>query len=191
MIKIYHIDEAVDRVMMGPAKKSRALSKRERDFIAHHEAGHAVLGIKLDNANIVHKVTIIPRGNAGGYALMLPEEEESFLATRKSLVDQITGLSPVISIEQKTTNRNPRSTVGTITEIYDFLRLLYARVGVAYSYNTDEKMVSYSDEEIHELIMNDFKDFKKFCEVYIEFVKKYFNEAIVIKAEQEIAEAIN
>ena len=66
VIKLYHLDEAIDRVMMGPAKKSRALSKRERNFIAHHEAGHAVLGIKLDNANIVHKVTIIPRGKTGG-----------------------------------------------------------------------------------------------------------------------------
>jgi len=75
-------------------------------------------------------------------------------------VDKIEGLSPVIAIEQKTTSKSPRSTVGTITEIYDFLRLLYARVGVAYSYNTNEKMVSYSDEEIHELIMNDFKDTK-------------------------------
>ena len=90
--KLYHIDEAIDRVMMGPAKKSRLLSKRERNFIAHHEAGHAVLGIKLDNANIVHKVTIIPRGQAGGYALMLPEEEESFLATKTGLLDRITGL---------------------------------------------------------------------------------------------------
>ncbi len=92
LIKLYHIDEAIDRVMMGPAKKSRVLSKRERNFIAHHEAGHAVLGIKLDNANIVHKVTIIPRGQAGGYALMLPEEEESFLATKRGLLDRITGL---------------------------------------------------------------------------------------------------
>jgi len=75
-------------------------------------------------------------------------------------VDKIEGLSPVIAIEQKTTSKSPRSTVGTITEIYDFLRLLYARVGVAYSYNTNEKMVSYSDEEIHELIMHDFKDTK-------------------------------
>ncbi len=91
-IKLYHIDEAIDRVMMGPAKKSRVFSKRERNFIAHHEAGHAVLGVKLDSANIVHKVTIIPRGQAGGYNLMLPKEEESFLMTRKSLIDQITGL---------------------------------------------------------------------------------------------------
>ena len=91
-IKLYHVDEAVDRVMMGPAKKSRVFTFRERNFIAHHESGHAVLGIKLDNANVVHKVTIIPRGQAGGYALMLPEEEESFLSTRTGLIDQITGL---------------------------------------------------------------------------------------------------
>lgn len=63
-------------------------------------------------------------------------------------VDKITGLSPVISIEQKTTNKNPRSTVGTVTEIYDFLRLLYARVGEAYSYNTGKRMVKFSEEEI-------------------------------------------
>ncbi len=71
-------------------------------------------------------------------------------------VDKIDGLSPVIAIEQKTTNKSPRSTVGTITEIYDFLRLLYARAGEAYSYNTGEKMVSYSDEQIIELITRDF-----------------------------------
>ncbi len=91
-IRLYHIDEAVDRVMMGPAKKSRVFTKKERRFIAYHEAGHAVLGLKLDHANIVHKITIIPRGQAGGYNLMLPEEEEQFLQTRKALIDQITGL---------------------------------------------------------------------------------------------------
>ncbi len=71
-------------------------------------------------------------------------------------VDKITGLSPVISIEQKTTNKNPRSTVGTITEIYDFLRLLYARVGEAYSYNTGKKMVKFSEEEIVQNIYSKF-----------------------------------
>ena len=71
-------------------------------------------------------------------------------------VDKITGLSPVISIEQKTVNKNPRSTVGTITEIYDFLRLLYARASDAYSYVTDEKMVRYSDEQILSLILENF-----------------------------------
>jgi excinuclease ABC subunit A len=71
-------------------------------------------------------------------------------------VDKIDGLSPVIAIEQKTTSKSPRSTVGTITEIYDFLRLLFARAGDAYSYNTGEKMVSYSDEQIKDLILKDF-----------------------------------
>lgn len=71
-------------------------------------------------------------------------------------VDKITGLSPVISIEQKTVSKNPRSTVGTITEVYDFLRLLFARAGEAYSYVTGEKMVKYSDSQIQELILTDF-----------------------------------
>ena len=71
-------------------------------------------------------------------------------------VDEIQGLSPVISIEQKTTNKNPRSTVGTTTEIYDFLRLLYARAGEAYSYLSGEKMVKYSEEQILDLILNDY-----------------------------------
>ncbi|WP_420573310.1 excinuclease ABC subunit UvrA [Kordia sp.] len=73
-------------------------------------------------------------------------------------VDKIDGLSPVIAIEQKTTSKSPRSTVGTITEIYDFLRLLFARASDAYSYNSGEKMISYSDEQIKNLILNDFKE---------------------------------
>lgn len=75
-------------------------------------------------------------------------------------VEKISGLSPVISIEQKTTNRNPRSTVGTTTEIYDFLRLLYARIGEAYSYNTGEKMVRFSEEQIIEDILKKFQEKK-------------------------------
>ncbi len=71
-------------------------------------------------------------------------------------VDKITGLSPVISIEQKTTNKNPRSTVGTTTEIYDYLRLLYARAGTAYSYMTGEKMVKYTEEKVIEMILNEY-----------------------------------
>ena len=75
-------------------------------------------------------------------------------------VDKVTGLSPVISIEQKTTNRNPRSTVGTVTEVYDFMRLLYARVGEAYSYNTGKKMIKFSEEEIIAHIYQTFTDKK-------------------------------
>jgi len=75
-------------------------------------------------------------------------------------VDKITGLSPVISIEQKTTNKNPRSTVGTTTEIYDFLRLLYARVATAYTYDTNEKMIKYSEEDIISIINQKYKEKK-------------------------------
>src|SRR6187399_3310594 len=75
-------------------------------------------------------------------------------------VDKITGLSPVISIEQKTTNKNPRSTVGTVTEVYDFLRLLYARIGEAFSYNTGKKMVKWSEEEIVNTIFDKYENKK-------------------------------
>jgi cell division protease FtsH len=90
-IKIYDIDEAIDRVLMGPAKRSRKYSPEEKRMVSYHEAGHAILGIKLDNAEIVQKVTIVPRGQAGGYAMMTPEEER-FLQTRTGLLDTITGL---------------------------------------------------------------------------------------------------
>ena len=90
-IKIYHIDEAIDRVLMGPAKKSRKYTDQEKALVAYHEAGHAVVGIKLKHAQKVQKVTIIPRGEAGGYNLMTPEQE-TFLETEKTLKANITGL---------------------------------------------------------------------------------------------------
>ncbi|MDD3999356.1 MAG: ATP-dependent zinc metalloprotease FtsH [Bacilli bacterium] len=90
-IKIYDIDEAIDRVLMGPAKRSRKYTPTEKRIVAYHEAGHAVLGLKLDKADIVQKVTIVPRGDAGGYNLMTPEEER-FLQTKTGLLDTITGL---------------------------------------------------------------------------------------------------
>ena len=90
-IKIYDIDEAIDRVMMGPAKKSRKYTEYEKQVVAYHEAGHAVIGIMLKNAATVQKVTIVPRGDAGGYNLMTPDEE-LFLQTKNGLVDSIVGL---------------------------------------------------------------------------------------------------
>ena len=89
MIAEQDMDEAIDRVMMGPAKKSRKYSVNEKNVVAYHEAGHAVIGIKLEDANVVQKVTIIPRGTAGGYNLMVPLEEK-FLETKKSLIARIT-----------------------------------------------------------------------------------------------------
>ena len=85
------IDEAHDRVLMGPAKKSKKYTEKEKRLVAYHEAGHAVVGIKLEGANEVQKITIIPRGSAGGYNLMLPKEE-TFLQTKKELLETISGL---------------------------------------------------------------------------------------------------
>ena len=90
-ITMKEIDEATDRVLMGPAKKSKKYTDKEKRMVAYHEAGHAVIGIKLDNASEVQKVTIIPRGQAGGYNLMVPREE-TYTATKTELLEQITGL---------------------------------------------------------------------------------------------------
>ena len=84
------IDEAIDRVMMGPAKKSKKYTEKEKRLVAYHEAGHAVIGLKLENASVVQKITIIPRGQAGGYNLMTPKEE-TYGKTKSELLETITG----------------------------------------------------------------------------------------------------
>ena len=90
-ITMSEIDEAHDRVLMGPAKVTKKYTEKEKRLVAYHEAGHAVVGIKLEGANEVQKITIIPRGQAGGYNLMLPREE-TFLSTKKELLETISGL---------------------------------------------------------------------------------------------------
>ena len=90
-IDMRDIEEATDRVIAGPAKKSRVISEKERNIVAHHEAGHTIIGMVLDEAEIVHKVTIVPRGQAGGYAMMLPKQDR-FLMTEPELLDKICGL---------------------------------------------------------------------------------------------------
>lgn len=90
-IDMVDIDEATDRVIAGPAKKSRVISVKERNIVAFHEGGHTVIGLILDEADMVHKVTIVPRGQAGGYAVMLPREDRYFM-TKPELLDKIVGL---------------------------------------------------------------------------------------------------
>jgi len=90
-ITMSEIDEATDRVLMGPAKVTKKYTDKEKKLVAYHEAGHAVLGLKLDGANEVQKITIIPRGHAGGYTMMMPKEE-TFTSTKKELLDSICGL---------------------------------------------------------------------------------------------------
>lgn len=91
VVELQEIDEAIDRVIAGPAKKSRVISEKDRKLVAFHEAGHAIVGYHLEDADEVHKVTIIPRGMAGGYNLMIPREE-TFYVTRRQMLDKICGL---------------------------------------------------------------------------------------------------
>ena len=90
VISTSDIDEAIDRVMMGPAKKSKKYTEHERRLVAFHEAGHAVIGLRLENASVVQKITIVPRGQAGGYNLMMPKEE-TYFRTKEQLLETITG----------------------------------------------------------------------------------------------------
>ena len=90
VISVQDIDEATDRVMMGPAKKSKKYTEKERKLVAYHEAGHAVIGLRLENASVVQKITIVPRGQAGGYNLMMPREE-TYFSTKEQLLETITG----------------------------------------------------------------------------------------------------
>src|SRR5699024_3707195 len=90
-IDMLDVDEAIDRVIAGPAKKSRVTSEKERNIVAYHESGHTIIGMELDEADTVHKVTIVPRGQAGAYAVMLPKEDRYFM-TKPELFDKITGL---------------------------------------------------------------------------------------------------
>ena len=90
VISVADIDEAIDRVMMGPAKKSKKYTEHERRLVAYHEAGHAVIGLRLENASVVQKITIVPRGQAGGYNLMMPKEE-TYFRTKEQLLETITG----------------------------------------------------------------------------------------------------
>jgi len=91
-INMDDIDEATDRVLMGPAKTSHKITDKEKRLVSIHEAGHAVIGIKLEDANEVHKITIIPRGSAGGYTMMLPKEERMSIMSKNELLATITGL---------------------------------------------------------------------------------------------------
>ena len=91
-ITMAEIDEATDRVLMGPAKVSHTITPKEKELIALHESGHAVIGMKVPDAEVVHKITIIPRGVAGGYTMMLPTEEKIAIMTKSELLSTITGL---------------------------------------------------------------------------------------------------
>ncbi len=150
------------------------LMKNQKDKICIYGAREH--NLKNINLNIPRNKLVVFTGKSGSgkstlaFNTIHAEGQRRYLETFSSYarqfvadmkrpdIDKITGLSPVVSIEQKTTSKNPRSTVGTITEIYDYLRLLYSRVSVAYSYNSGKKMVRFTDDQIISLIQKDFKN---------------------------------
>src|SRR5690625_7194994 len=91
VITMVEIDEAIDRVIAGPAKKSRVISEKERKIVAYHESGHTIIGMVLDDADTLHKITNVSRGQAGGYAVMFTDEDR-YIIVRPYLFDRITGL---------------------------------------------------------------------------------------------------
>ena len=161
---------------MAKVKKASSEERIDKDFIevfGAREHNLKNIDIKIPKNKLVVFTGVSGSGKSSlAFDTLYNEGQrrymESFSAYARQFVgdmerpdvDKITGLSPVISIEQKTTNKNPRSTVGTVTEIYDFLRLLYARVGEAYSYNTGRKMVKFSEEEIVSNIFEKFENKK-------------------------------
>jgi len=185
-IELSHIDEAVDRVLMGPAKKSRVFTKKEREFIAFHEAGHAVIGLKLKSANIVHKVTIIPRGQAGGYNLMLPQEEQAFLMTKNDLIEQITGLLGGRVAEEITFNEISTGAHNDLQRATAIARSMITEYGmsdlgpVTYEQNTGTVFLGRDygkDKNFSEAIATEIdKEVRNIIHTSYETAKKVINE---------------
>lgn len=129
-ISIQDIDEAIDRVLMGPAKKSKTYTEHEKKMVAYHEAGHAVVGLVLKDASVVQKITIIPRGQAGGYNLMLPKEE-TYTSTKRELLEQIVGKMGGRAAEEIVFNEITTGAYGDIQDATRVARAMVAEYGMS------------------------------------------------------------
>lgn len=154
---LHQLDEKIEKTSEVTVLGARVHNLKNIDVSIPRNKLTVITGLSGSGKSSLAFDTIYAEGQRR-YIETLSAYARQFLGSmERPDVDQITGLSPVISIEQKTTNRNPRSTVGTVTEIYDFLRLLYARASDAYSHVTGEKMVKYTDEQIITLILEQFE----------------------------------
>ncbi len=172
-IKIYHIDEAVDRVMMGPAKKSKKYSDTEKALIAYHEAGHAVIGLKLKHAQVVQKVTIIPRGNAGGYNLMTPEEE-TFLYTKEFLTAEIISFLAGRLAEELVFNQMTTGAHNDFQHATHIARSMVTEYGMS-----SLGPVQYEQSGGHTFLGRDYMSEKK------------FSDQVALEIDQEVRKIIN
>ena len=172
-IGMSELDEAYDRVIMGPAKKTRQYTEHEKQVVAYHEAGHAVVGIKLDGADDVQKITIIPRGQAGGYNLMLPKEEK-FLATKNELLDKISGylggrVAEELMFKEVTTGASN-----------DFEKATKIARSMVTEYGMSELGPIQLEEETSSVFLG--RDYNK---------NKNFSSQVAFKIDEEVAKIIN
>lgn len=172
-IKIYDIDEAIDRVMMGPAKKSRKYTDYEKEVTAYHEAGHAVIGLLLENAETVQKVTIIPRGDAGGYTLMTPDQE-LFNYTRQSLIDMICGLLGGRTAEEIMCNDISTGAHNDIQRATRIARAMVAEYGMSQL-----GPVQYEDSSHNVFLGRDY------------MTEKNFSDQVALEIDQEVRKIID
>ena len=172
-IKIYHLDEAVDRVMMGPAKKSKKYSDEEKKRIAFHEAGHAVIGIKLKYADKVQKITIIPRGHAGGYNLMMPEEE-TFTKTKTQLLAEITSFLGGRIAEELTFNEISTGAYDDIKRATAIARAMVTELGMS-----SLGPVQYEQAGGQTFLGRDY------------LTEKRFSDQVALEIDQEVRKLIN
>ncbi|MGB8955453.1 MAG: ATP-dependent zinc metalloprotease FtsH [Tumebacillaceae bacterium] len=130
LIETEEVDEAIDRVIAGPEKRSRVMSEHERKLVAFHEAGHAVVGYRLEHADEVHKVTIVPRGMAGGYTVMLPKEDRFFM-TRSEMLDKIAGLLGGRVAEEIVLNEISTGAHNDLERVTDIARRMVTEYGMS------------------------------------------------------------
>ena len=159
LINTQDIDEAIDRVMMGPAKHSKTISEKEKKLVAYHEAGHAVIGLKLEDASIVQKVTIIPRGRAGGYNLFIPKEEK-FNPTKKELLDEITGLLGGRVAEEIVFNEITTGAYSDIKRATKIARAMVAEYGMS-----DLGPIQYEQQSDNVFLGRDYLKERNFSDV--------------------------
>ena len=190
-ITMAEIDEAHDRVLMGPAKKSHKYTEKEKRTAAYHEAGHAVVGIKLDGANDVQKITIIPRGRTGGYNLMLPKEE-TYLRTKKELLDSISGFLAGRVAEEIMFNEVTTGAQNDFEQATKIARAMVTEYGMSdlgpiqfeeqqssvflgrdynKAQNFSHEVAKQIDEEVRKIITNQYQVAKKIIKENLDLLK--------------------
>ena len=175
LIGMEELDEAIDRTMGGPAKKSRKYTDNEKNLVATHEAGHAVVGLFLEGANVVQKVTIIPRGQAGGYNLMTPKEDSMFVETKNELLAQITGLLGGRVAEELVLGE---ISTGASNDLEKVTKLAKAMV---ISYGMSDKLgpIQYADDSENVFLGRDYTS------------NKNYSDKIAYEIDEEIRKIVN